>query len=617
VSQGPGAVRQAVVPPIVRDTLHGPSQPLDASARAFVEPRFGYDFSQVRVHSGLLARQSAREVRAAAYTLGQHVVFGDGGFRLASDDGRRLLAHELTHVVQQSAGTPVLQRAPAKDAPPPSSPMTEAEAEAWYRQMNVDEASADPAPRAEGDLDLSGQALEDSVQESLQQSLTPEAMHHQLLLRRAQPLGLTAYQAADPQALADIGKKIASIQTKIGANKARIAELKKLGSSSGNEIKKLSADVSAFEDEVSALTKARGRFPRASRFSRFGKGAPAGTGQITYAGIQVETAEGKRIALEFAETTSTGHAEEEIIHSIESKLTKAQLHGARVTVVGDQIVCGERCVPALRQFAERNGVESVDSFVFQRAQIARPGFIGPPELASPRTTLRTMTESKSVGLELIKREQPIYRRPPSGSGGAVTTGVESGAEHAATSAAPVAGSTSAASAEQKAVAGIEHAAADESPGVFSALAIGFVKGLKSITPAKVARFGKNMIKEGIKGFATAKAVEFIIGDSRLEEDLAALDAANHAPHNSLPEKVRQYEKEAIGFLPPEIAIPIAGNIRFMNPLNPDFLYEATLQEQQRNWEKFKADYGDSDDAAQLYNQMQKHADDVYNGLEPF
>ena len=431
-------------------------------------------------------------MRADAYTVGDNVVFGDGCFRPATQEGMRLLAHERTHVVQQSAGAPLFQRAPTKDAPPPASPMTEAEAEVWYRGMNVDEAFADPSPWAEGDPVLSDQALGESIQESLQQSLTPEEMHRQLLLRRAQPLGATAYQAADPQAaLADMQRKITSLQANIAARKARIAELKKLGPSSKGDINAVRTEISAFEDEVSALNKARKRLPKSSRFSRMGKGAPAGTGKITYAGIQVETAEGKRIALEWAETTGAAHADEAMIDSIESKLTKAQLRGARVTVVGDQVVCGERCVPALTRFAERNGIESVDSFVFQRRQLKPPppGFIGQQELASPRTTLRTMTQSVSTGQELIQRKIPIYRRPPAGSGGAVTAGVESGVEHAVTTAAPAApGPAATASAEEMAAAEFEHAAARESPGFWSAMARNFAKELKTMGSAGIERW---------------------------------------------------------------------------------------------------------------------------------
>ncbi len=63
------------VPPIVHDVLSSPGQPLDAEARAFMEPRFGHDFSQVRVHTDAKATESARAVNALAYTVGRDVVW--------------------------------------------------------------------------------------------------------------------------------------------------------------------------------------------------------------------------------------------------------------------------------------------------------------------------------------------------------------------------------------------------------------------------------------------------------------------------------------------------------------------------------------------------------------
>jgi hypothetical protein len=89
------------VPPIVHEVLSSPGQPLDGATRAFMEPRFGHDFGRVRVRTGARAAESARSVNALAYTVGQDVVFGEGQYRPASDQGRKLLAHELTHVVQQ------------------------------------------------------------------------------------------------------------------------------------------------------------------------------------------------------------------------------------------------------------------------------------------------------------------------------------------------------------------------------------------------------------------------------------------------------------------------------------------------------------------------------------
>lgn len=89
------------VPPIVHEVLHSSGQPLDPATRAFFEPRFGHDFSQVRVHSDVRAAESARAVNALAYTVGRDVVFGTGQYAPQIGDGKRLLAHELAHVLQQ------------------------------------------------------------------------------------------------------------------------------------------------------------------------------------------------------------------------------------------------------------------------------------------------------------------------------------------------------------------------------------------------------------------------------------------------------------------------------------------------------------------------------------
>jgi hypothetical protein len=89
------------VPSIVNDVLSSPGQPLDSTTRIFMEDRFGYDFSEVRVHTGSAAEQSAQDVNAHAYTVGHNVVFGAGQFAPGTHAGRRLLAHELAHVVQK------------------------------------------------------------------------------------------------------------------------------------------------------------------------------------------------------------------------------------------------------------------------------------------------------------------------------------------------------------------------------------------------------------------------------------------------------------------------------------------------------------------------------------
>ncbi len=99
---GQSSGQMDAVPATVDQALASPGRVLEPALRQDMEQRFGYDFSQVRVHSGSAAEQSAREVSANAYTLGHNIVFGAGRFVPATQEGQRLIAHELTHVVQQS-----------------------------------------------------------------------------------------------------------------------------------------------------------------------------------------------------------------------------------------------------------------------------------------------------------------------------------------------------------------------------------------------------------------------------------------------------------------------------------------------------------------------------------
>ena len=84
--------------------------PLDAGTRSFMESRLAFDFSRVRIHSGEHAARSAHALDARAYTVGSDIVFGDGQYRPDTEDGRRVLAHELAHVMQQSRGGVMLNR---------------------------------------------------------------------------------------------------------------------------------------------------------------------------------------------------------------------------------------------------------------------------------------------------------------------------------------------------------------------------------------------------------------------------------------------------------------------------------------------------------------------------
>ena len=119
---GAGGSGQMEVPPVVHEVLRAPGSPMNPAARAFMEPRFGHDFGRVRVHTEGQAAEAAGELKAKAFTVGRHIVFGAGRYQPQSQEGRRLLAHELAHVIQQShSPASVMQLSP--DPVPDPAPL--------------------------------------------------------------------------------------------------------------------------------------------------------------------------------------------------------------------------------------------------------------------------------------------------------------------------------------------------------------------------------------------------------------------------------------------------------------------------------------------------------------
>ncbi len=155
----------AFAPAVVDDVLRSSGAPLDAAAGRELAHRFGHDFSGVRVHTDEHAAASARAVNATAYTVGRDIVFDRGAYAPGTPAGRRLLAHELAHVVQQRGGISRLMRQPA--AQPANS----------------------PAPARPGGLDAAAQAIVDLAQDAGR----PLAERAPAVVRRL----LDAYYAGD------------------------------------------------------------------------------------------------------------------------------------------------------------------------------------------------------------------------------------------------------------------------------------------------------------------------------------------------------------------------------------------------------------------------------------
>jgi len=146
-----GAAGSALAPPIVHEVLSSPGQPLDAQTRSFFEPRFGHDFSKVRVHTDHKAVESARSVHARAYTLGSHIAFDHDQYCPATLHGRNLLAHELTHVVQQFSAP---QLSPQNLEIGPASDAAEQQANEVSRQMTDSSRARGASPGQAGAIKL-------------------------------------------------------------------------------------------------------------------------------------------------------------------------------------------------------------------------------------------------------------------------------------------------------------------------------------------------------------------------------------------------------------------------------------------------------------------------------
>lgn len=102
----------AGIPPIVPEVLHSEGKPLDSATRNTMESYFNRDFSQVRTHTDTKAARSAEVIDARAYSLGQDIVFGEGAFAPDETEGKKLLAHELAHVTQQTDESTELPTSP-------------------------------------------------------------------------------------------------------------------------------------------------------------------------------------------------------------------------------------------------------------------------------------------------------------------------------------------------------------------------------------------------------------------------------------------------------------------------------------------------------------------------
>jgi hypothetical protein len=154
----------SAVPPIVHGVLRSSGEPLDSETRAFFEPRFGHDFSHVRVHANETAAASARAVSANAYTVGRDVVFDAGKYHPQDQTGRELIAHELAHVVQQQRAT---TRTGSAGLVIDNNPTAEREADHAAQQATSGRGPIDIAVSSEGRVARQPAPAKDAVEEDI------------------------------------------------------------------------------------------------------------------------------------------------------------------------------------------------------------------------------------------------------------------------------------------------------------------------------------------------------------------------------------------------------------------------------------------------------------------
>jgi hypothetical protein len=136
----------------------GGGSPLDTDTRGLMESRLGHDFSDVRVHTDGKAHESAQSINAQAYTVGSDVVFQSGKYEPATDSGRHVLAHELTHVVQQRSG-------PVDGTPAPGGIRISDPSDPFERAAEQSAASAMSEPAVAAPASAGGAAVQRQEEE--------------------------------------------------------------------------------------------------------------------------------------------------------------------------------------------------------------------------------------------------------------------------------------------------------------------------------------------------------------------------------------------------------------------------------------------------------------------
>ncbi|XUL93982.1 DUF4157 domain-containing protein [Streptomyces galilaeus] len=380
--------RRASEPQRDKPVLPSGGTPLDTRVRRVMEGRFRYDFSAVRVHTDSAANESAAAIGARAYTSGRDIVFGAGRYDPQSAAGRRLLAHELTHIVQQSghAGTPQGQAGAEAEA----HDVAAGRAGSVTGRVGSGLVQADDDP-----AELRRQLAALERQAAAPANLSPDelasltASRNELQARLAAAVRAAAHTSGtEPPVSRPAGQQPAGEGPTPQSMVRLVVEQRHFaasGPSPEGGVQPIPG--TALEEGV--------------------RGKAAGPGYQTNAALQVIDAQGRQIALELAQYAggSQPHAEAQGVVRLRFRLAGQNLAGGKLVVAVDQVAC-EGCLARLRNLATDLRLSSYEVW----APTAQEG-----RTAGPKWTARTAATASARPAPAPVSETPggaAYRYEP-------------------------------------------------------------------------------------------------------------------------------------------------------------------------------------------------------------
>jgi hypothetical protein len=380
-----------VAPDSVHDVLNSTGNPLDEKTQALMEQGFGHDFSKVRVHTDTKAAESAKALNAFAYTAGKNIVFGGGHYAPETTAGRKLLAHELTHVLQQDRGMKSVMRQVGLETQPLSLSQTliasrlsvaELENEIMLLREWLDRQTATTV-----ETDRMFQVLSELEQERERRAAgrsapPPRPVSSSSPIMPARPVTTTEAPAIVPSTTIVSGGSASERRSMIT----------------------LEEQFNFLFNQMGFVSTRPGAMAEDPGGTGAGVGPARAPGYHVYSAIQVVDPRGRQVVLSFGAYIGGGdlHAEEQALRELRSILPRdGSLRGGRLITTVTQDPCGpgrHNCSQQLQTFASEYGLVH-ETYVPVRDAV-RPG----------RSGSRVSGPTASRGAQRTDRPPISYRR---------------------------------------------------------------------------------------------------------------------------------------------------------------------------------------------------------------